>query len=446
MRDIVGTRFGTMLGLGVASIFLAVTPGWLQGEALSLREAIEQSLERNEEIQAAREAVRQREGRVREVRSGAFPSLTADFSYTRNIKLPVIFFETEEGVQQITIGEENAYSLSFGLEQTIDLFGRVPKALDVAHLYAGIGEENLVQVESEVVYSVKRFYYGAVLAEELSAVAGKSLEQAEASLSQIESMVREGTKSRFDLLRARVEVANRKPELIRAQNQAELSKSRLRRIIGLPLDEEIRLTDKLLMEPLEIGLDEGIQLALSRRPELRSVRMDEEMGEVQLGLAGLERYPEFFFSSNYSFQGQTEEAFPEDREIARSWAAGVGFRFPLFDGMRTSGKVDQARAQLSMARYRKVQAEEEVRLEVLEAFRDLEAAEEEIRSQQANVEEAEEAYRLATIRFTSGLSTQLEVNDVELALNLARTNFYQSLFNYNTAKARVEKAIGEEVR
>jgi outer membrane protein TolC len=414
--------------------------------SLTLKEAIEMSLEKNEDVIIARQSLTEREAQVREVRSGVLPSLTGDFNYARNIQLPVIFFETPDGIQQITIGESNAYNFGLKLQQTIDVFGRVPKALGAAHLFADIGDQSLDQVEREVAFNVKQLYYGVVLAEEMKDVSEQSLEQAEANLEQVESMTREGTRSRFDLLRARVEVANRKPELIRARNNAELSRSRLKRIIGIPLDQDIRLLDNLEMEPFDMDVDRGISLALERRPELKSIRMNEEMGEIQLSLAKLEHYPALFFSSNYLVQGQTERAFPENKEFAKSWSAGIGLTMPIFDGMKTRSHVDQARAQLSISRYREKKATEEIRLEVIEAFKDIDAAREEIASQEANVKEAEEAYRLAKIRFENGLATQLEVNDVELALNLARTNYIQALYNYNIAKAKVEKAIGEDIQ
>jgi outer membrane protein TolC len=414
--------------------------------ALSLERAIELSLDQNEDVRIAREMVNQRAGNVREVRSGILPSLTGGFNYTRNIRLPVLFFETDEGLQQITIGEANAYNFNLTLDQDIDVFGRVPRAINAANLYSDIGREDQQRVESEVVFNVKEQYYGVILARELRDVAGMSLEQAEANLKQIESMVREGTRSRFDLLRARVEVANRKPELIRARNEVELAESRLKRVLGLPLEQEIDLTDELVMEPFDMKVVEGTELALARRPEIRSIEMEEEMEEVEVDLAWLDYFPSLSLQSRYTIQGQTDQSFPESEEFARSWNASVGMTLPIFDGLRTSGRINQARARLSMARYEKKKIEEEIRLEVIEAFQELESAKEEILSQRANVDEAEEAYRLSTIRFANGLTTQLEVNDVELALNLARTNYIQSLYHYNVALASVERAIGEKPR
>jgi len=445
MPDCLRNARNSMLRFPLLITIAALGNAELRGDVLplSLARAVELSLERNEDVRIAREAVNQRRGSVREIRSGILPSLTGGFNYTRNIRLPVLFFETDEGLQQITIGENNAYNFDLTLDQDIDVFGKVPRAVNAANLFSDIGEEELQRIESEVIFSVKERYFGVILARKLRDVAAMSLEQAEANLRQVESMAREGTRSRFDLLRARVEVANRKPELIRARNEVELAESRLRRVLGLSLEQEIDLTDELEMESFEMTVEEGMERALSDRPEIRSIEMEEKMEEVEVDLAWLDYLPSLNFQSRYTIQGQTDRSFPESEEFARSWNASVGMTLPIFDGLRTSGRINQARAQLSMARYEKKKVEEEIRLEVIEAFQDLESAKEEILSQQANVDEAEEAYRLSTVRFANGLTTQVEVNDVELALNLARTNYIQSLYNYNVALARVERAIGD---
>ncbi|MFQ5382662.1 MAG: TolC family protein, partial [Dehalococcoidia bacterium] len=138
--------------LAIATLFAAglATPaaGLPARDALRLTidEAVALALERNEDVRVAREAVEDREAGAREIRADALPSLTGDINYTRNLKLPILFFGTDEGTQQISIGEENAYDFSLNLEQTIDIFGRVPKALGVAHLFSEIGEEDLRRV------------------------------------------------------------------------------------------------------------------------------------------------------------------------------------------------------------------------------------------------------------------------------------------------------------
>jgi outer membrane protein TolC len=449
MTGQIGDRLSFLILSVIISALLVLSTGNLPAEvlSLSLEDAIALSLEKNEDVRVAWEMVREREARIGEAWGDILPSLTGEFNYNRNLKVPVIFFDRGSGLEPIPIGEDNAYDISLTLQQDIDILGRVPRAISAANLYSDIGHVDFERVESEVVFNVKSLYYGVILAAELKSVAEMTLEQAEANLGQVEAMLREGTRSRFDLLRARVEVANRRPELIQARHGEELSRSRFKRAVGLPLDTEIELTDELTFESFDMSINEGTAIALEKRPELRTVRMEERMSDIEVTLSKLDYFPSLLLLSRYSWQGQTSEKFfPENDEFAQSWFAGVGFTWPIFDGLKTRSRINQARAQQSMSRYRKKKAEEEVRLDVIEAFRDLESSREEIMSQEANVEEAEEAYRLASIRFANGLATQLEVNDVELALNRARTNYIQSLYNYNVARARVEKAVGKKVR
>jgi outer membrane protein TolC len=130
----------------------------------------------------------------------------------------------------------------------------------------------------------------------------------------------------------------------------------------------------------------------------------------------------------------------ENRAISKS--AGLAISIPIFDGLRTRGRVSQARAALRHAEYQLEEARKGVRLEVSKAVKDLASLKKEYESQVATVDLAEEAYRIAETRFRSGLSTQLELTDAETALAFARTNFAQTLYRYNVAVAGLERALG----
>jgi outer membrane protein len=115
---------------------------------------------------------------------------------------------------------------------------------------------------------------------------------------------------------------------------------------------------------------------------------------------------------------------------------------PLFDGFRSKGRVQQARANLHSAQYELERVRKVIRLEVTKAVQDLQSLQREYESQMATVDLAQEAYAIAETRFLNGLSTQLELTDAETALHFARTNFAETLYRYNTAIATVERALG----
>ncbi|UCG53501.1 MAG: TolC family protein, partial [Candidatus Latescibacterota bacterium] len=154
-------------------------------------------------------------------------------------------------------------------------------------------------------------------------------------------------------------------------------------------------------------------------------------------------FPMLELVGNYTVQGQESgKLFPGSDRFAESMGIGLSFSFPIFDGFENRGRVAQARADHSAAKYALQKTEKAVALRLQELFDQLAAEKENLESQSATVAMAEEAYRLALVRFTNGLSTSLELEDAELALTSARLNYTEAVFKYMVARKSFEYAMG----
>ena len=410
---------------------------------LSLAEAVGRAVDLNEDVLIARAEQARTAGLAREVRSASLPELRADVNYNRNIQNAVLFLETGDGdVQQIRLGQDNSYSFAISLEQPI-----LDLALGPARTAAKLSDQATeVQVETarvSVALAARLAYYNALLDKELVVVQEKALEQAQARLREVEAFYRVGTASDFDLLTAQVEVENIRPLLIEARNQLELNSNRLKRTIGLPLDRQIDLTDQLV-RPSELPpLEEAINVALRNRPDLEAQSLVVGLQTQNLAVEKASGYPTLDLVANLTRQGASSTLFPGGQDFAQSASAGLQFSVPIFDGRARSGRVQQARASMDREKYRLEQLTENVRLDVQQSHQALVAAEEQIEASESNIARSERALEIAQTRFRNGLSTQVELNDAELAVTQARTNFAQALFNYNAARAQLMAAMGE---
>jgi outer membrane protein TolC len=274
----------------------------------------------------------------------------------------------------------------------------------------------------------------------------QSLEQAGSHLGDVQEKHRHGTASRFSLLRAQVEVKNREPELIGAENDLALSMQDLKRVVGLDGEPDPVLTDALEYIPVHVEADEAVSEAMTWRPEILSLELNVDGRQRILDIERAGMLPTIGLYGQILMQGQAKKnnltgPFYEDSR-AISTSAGIALRIPLFDGFRTKGKVQQARASLRRAERERDQVRKAIHLEVTKAVQDLESLRQEHESQLATVALAEEAYEIAEARFRNGLSTQLELNDAETALDFARTNFAETLYRYNVAVANLERVLG----
>jgi outer membrane protein TolC len=133
---------------------------------------------------------------------------------------------------------------------------------------------------------------------------------------------------------------------------------------------------------------------------------------------------------------QQNGGFFSDRQV------GVQISWALFDGMRTKGNIDLAQAQARVAEIQLNLERERVALDVARARAELARARAAFAASRQNSTEADEAFRLASLRFTRGLGTQLDVTDAQFALATARTNEARATYDIFLASAGLARALG----
>lgn len=435
---------GLALGTGRAGAQDSPAPAVADTLRLSVEDAVSYALHQGETAALAREDVKIARAQKGVVLSNALPKLNLDASYNRNLKKPVIFFPDSSGTSQsITIGEDNAYSATLSLRQPLYSSGRVGAAYQASKDRATAAGYSGDAVAGEVNLQVRQAYYGALLAGTQVRIATESLAQAERRRDEIQARVDKGVAARFDLLRAQVEVANRQPAVTRVRNQAAIALEGLKRVAGLPLDRPVALSDTLHYTPFPMTREDAVQEALENRNALAAARMEANAAGHQADAQAANDLPLLYLDGNYTWQGQTSAGLlPGDKETAQSAAVGLTLTWPLVDGWENRARTHQARAAAAKARITAHQLEESMRLEARSRWADLRATEEEIPAVEQAVSLAREAYAIARVRYASGLSTQLEVLDADLALTRARLSEKETLYRYQVALAELERTLG----
>jgi outer membrane protein TolC len=412
---------------------------------LSVAQAVEFALRDGVEAAIAREDVRAAEAIVGVARSYALPSIDAVGTYTRNIKKPVIFFEFEPGeIESFEIGQDNAWLGALTLRQTLLAFGRVRSGYNSAREMAAAARLAGDDAALAIARDVKTAYYLAVLAAAQSDIARRSLVQSEQTVAQIGGRVAQGVTPRFDMLRAEVTLANRRPLVTRAENGETIALESLKRLLGVPLDRPVVLTDTLAFAPFADDADAVVERALVARRDLAAVRRQASAAEFRLKAQAANDRPLLQLDGNFTWQGETsDELWPGDRESASSAGVGLSLSWPLFDGFRNKNQTREAHAGAARATLRVRQMEEVVRLEARSSHSEVQSIAQEIAGARRTVELARDAYDIARVRYETGLSTLVEYQDAELAYIQASLYLSETLFRYNVALARLEYNIGE---
>jgi outer membrane protein len=254
---------------------------------------------------------------------------------------------------------------------------------------------------------------------------------------------------RCNVLRAEVEIANARPKLIRAKNAYRIAKSTLMNLVGYQtpatVGEDIPLTlaGKLEAEPMSVDLPAALAQARDKRPELGALRKSESLRKEGIVTASSSAKPSVSVFGGY---GARNSSFGDDffQNVA-GWSAGVQLRWDIFDGFMTKGKIQQAKALHEKSRAELDDSTRRIELEVRTAYSNFMEAREMLESQKKVLEQADEALRLAIVRSEAGTGTQLDVLNAQTALTEARTIQIQALRDHAVARARLERAIGQDI-
>jgi outer membrane protein TolC len=155
-----------------------------------------------------------------------------------------------------------------------------------------------------------------------------------------------------------------------------------------------------------------------------------------------QRWPDLYVSSTLSQQAFPMDLWPRRNEFRRNWDASVRLEVPIFTGLRTEGQVAQARAQYETARAERDRLLEGAAIEAVQARDELGRTLSSLYARRETVRQAQRAWELAGVRFTNGMSTQIEVSDARLQLQSAEVNEVQAMRDYLVAIAALERAVG----
>ena len=417
---------------------------WLT-QPLSLLQALNIALQQNATILKAKNDLEASHGVVVQTRAVALPKVTASGQYKDTDRNAVESFPNSPS------SPDQNWNAGVQIVQSIYQGGKLTAAVRAAKVTK---QQALAQYQAtltDTLLAVRLAYYDILLAAEQITVNETSVNLLQKELDDQQRRYDAGTVPHFNVLRAKVSVANARPPLIQAQNNYRIAKNNLSNLLGYNLPRDIwdniplKLTDTLDAAPYPINLTMALQQALDQRPELVALRNTQELQRLNITDASSGYKPNLSIFAGYNwFNAQFSPPVDLTHDI-NGWNAGAQISWDIFDGMLTHGKVVQAKALYSKSITAVDEEMRNIELEVRTAYSDLLEAQEVLESQKTVQDEAVESLREANARADAGTGTQLDVLDAENSLTQARSTQVQALHDYDAARARFERAIGADM-
>jgi len=422
----------------LAGVMAALATGAAAGDppAYTLADCLRIGRERAVVTATARRNLAAAEAGISRARSEALPQLDLKANYTRIDEVAALEFEG----RSISMGNEDNASAGAELSQLLYNGGQVRAALRAAKAYRRHADLAVRQAEAALDRDICTGFYDILKADAAVAVAQQTVDQWRLFVEQAETRYRQQTVPEFDVLSARVKLANATPALIAARHRLNLVREAFRNTAHLD-DGDFVLVGELRDSPAAPAVEALLAVAVTNRPELSMLEQTVRLREEDLTAAKARRQPTLRAFGNYT--GSTASQYnPTQSQWEWHWTAGLTAEWSLFDGGDRSGEVMEKRMALENARDALGEYRRQVTLDVRQACADLADAKEAVGVARANVSLAERALSIARTRYDQGVATSLDFTDSNLALATVRLTLVEALHGEWAAWARARYAAG----
>ena len=399
---------------------------------MTLDNCIKLALGNNPQINAAFQDILASDARVRQVWSNYFPTISWQTGYTR--------------LNQLQLSDALGRKLEFdyyllgqiSLQQMLYDFGVTQNQATIRKLdYEGY-KKTFEATVNNVIYQTKDAYYNVLYAYEAKRVAQDTVDKFQMFYDQAKAFYQIGMNPKVDVTIAESNLSNAKLRLIEADNAVNLAIAKLNNIMGVPYIEKYDVQDKLQYRPINLTFEQAIDIARDSRPELKLAEIKVEGTNQTIKLTKKSFLP------TISVEGQYQRG-------GKSWNSNYGFNlgayltFPAINAMLIKNEIKEARylydRELANAR----NTQNAIYLEIQNAYLKLDEKRNQIPVAMLQVKQSKENYELSYGRYRVGEASPTELKDAEIMYEEAQLTYYNALYQYNSAKAELEKSIGKNI-
>jgi len=402
---------------------------------LTLDQALSIAMEQNRDIEKAREYAKYVQGKYIEERSAALPqlSLNGSVDLARDNSQGVI----GNGVRQFS------RTTDVTLSQPLYTWGKIGAAIRAAEVGLKTADEQLRLYRQAAYRDVTTAFYDILLTRELFQLAGENLAQKKRHQDETRRRFAIGVATDYDVLAADVAVENARPEVIRSENSIRTARERLRFLLAIE-GEDLDVSGALGSVPEQATTYQAaLESARKHRPELSDARLRIGIYDELITIAAADNKPRLDLKGSAGWHWlDVNSAGAGLNDNGPAWNVGVFLTFPFFDGLKTSGRVMQARSDLRTRQIEESRLQDAVALEIRDAGNAVREASEIVQALSGTVRQAERLVQMAEKGYEFGVKIRLEVDDAQLNLVQARSNLARAQRDYRVAQVNLRWAMG----
>ena len=428
--------------IAVFSLFAAMLPAQDVLPAAPLRltldDAIDIALADNPTIKVAEQDVQLKEMAKQETTMGLLPEANLSGSYQRTIEKQTMVMND----MRFKVGVNNMYS--GGLSVSLPVFApALYKSMNLTRTDVELAMETARASKQDLVCQVTKAFYQLMLAQDSYAVLQKSLAQSEENFRIVSAKYDEGKVSEYDKISAEVQMRNLKPSVISAGNAVELSKLQLKVLMGVTADVDIIVEGNLkdYEEQMYASMLTLDTLSLAQNSSLLQMDLNSRLLQNTLSIQQQNFMPNVALQFNYMYTCMADNFDFGNYNWNPYSNVSLSVSVPLFKYSNFS-TVKKTRLQMNQLQLNRDYAERQLRMQMDTYLNNMAASAEQVSSNKEAIVQAQKGRDIAQTLYDVGRGTVLELNSAEVALTQSELTYSQSVFDWLTAKADLDKLLG----
>lgn len=422
-------------------------------ESFSLDAAIQYALQNNENMKIAKVNTSDAESQVGETRADGLPQLNANFGYTNNTQIPVNIVPAN--VFDPTAPEGATAAIRFGVQHQGQFGVSASQMIWDGSFFIGLKaaktlrEKVLVdelKVEQDIKEMVAKAYYLVLVNQIRTELIDANIVTLDSTLRDTRALYENGFAEKIDVSRLQVQLNNLKAERSGVDQAITASKNLLKFTMGMPVENEISLTDKLDDFDFNYNDAEIEGFAIADRVELQQLEFLRRLAELDIKNTYSQYIPKVSFNAAWgrnTGNDQFGNLWNDQRQWFTNSNIGVNVSIPVFDGLRKKYTVERKKYQLETLNYQQSMLKNNLRQELLNSKTALDVNLERLSVQQDNIELAQEVIDVTRAKYSEGVGSNLELIDAEQSYKIAEVNYLTALYDAIVAKIDLDKALGK---
>jgi len=418
-----------------------VPPTMAPTKPLTINEALQIAFKNNPDIRTATAQVNRSIGVIEEARARFNPTFTAQAVQLYQGPVTTIPASPLSGGVPLTITPASNTTAQASFFLPLDISGRLHYSTDIAKYQFQINYLSLLRASEQLIYQVKSSYYNLLRACGQEQTAQAAVDVAAAQLANTQARFTAGTVPKFDVTSAQVNLANLTQILITAESRVNIAQTAFNRLLGIDVTSPTQVAPvdiPIIVGKVDIPAAEN--LAKSRRPDITIAQTSIALQRKNIKLQRTGILPTLGVTGAYNYT-VVAQGF---NSSSTSWNTAITFSVPIWDGGVTKARVNEAYADLQAANDAFDTSVLTVTQETSTAALNLEEAAQRTQSTAENVTLAEEALRLANVRYAAGIAVLVEVTNAQSQLTQARFNYVQAQYDYAIALADLQRSISAQ--